>query len=87
MTRKLHILKANKECAGVLSLDSQVVESADVTCRLCFVITDLIADSGSGPAQASADLGDVIVVAHEKLFIVHVVDVVGVDNALLVCAG
>jgi hypothetical protein len=41
-------------------------------------------DVGLGPAEAGADLGDVVVVAHEELVVVDVVDVVSVHDAALV---
>lgn len=40
-----------------------------------------------GPAQASADRGDEIVVAHEQFIVMHVVHVVGVHDATLVSAS
>jgi len=46
-----------------------------------------VAQLGLGPAKASAHFSDVVVVAHEELIVVHIVDVVGVHNTVLVGAG
>jgi len=43
--------------------------------------------NGLGPAEASAHRSDEVVIAHEKLVVMHVVHVVSVDNATLVSAG
>lgn len=45
------------------------------------------AEAGLLPAQASAHLSHVVVVAHEELVVMDIVDVVSVHNAVLVGAG
>jgi len=43
--------------------------------------------NGFGPAEAGADRGDEVVVAHEELVVVDVVHMVSVHNATLISAG
>jgi len=46
-----------------------------------------LVEDGLRPAEAGAHLSDIVVVAHEELVVVDIVDVVGVHNATFVGAG
>jgi len=67
---------------GIVRLASHTVD-ASLMCSPEFTS----AEDSLRPAQASAHLGDVVVVAHEELVVVDIVDVVGVYNTALVSAG
>ena len=65
----------------------EVVLRVAVFVRGVAVDATVLLHQGLRPAEARAHLGYVVVVAHEELVVVDVVDVVGVDDALLVGAG